>query len=66
MNPATKKQATESGFSHRRCDNPLNIEENKLITLKNAIQQGINSPRVENFGFDEHLAKLKSEKRNNG
>jgi len=26
----------------------------------------LNSPRVENFDFDEHLAKLKSEKRKNG
>lgn len=44
----------------------LENEENKVITLKSAIQQGLNSPRVENFDFDEHLAKLKSEKRKNG
>lgn len=44
----------------------LENEENKVITLKNAIQQGLNSPRVENFNFDEHLAKLKSEKTKNG
>lgn len=41
----------------------LENEESKVIALKNAIQQGMNSPRVENFDFDEHLAKLKSEKK---
>ncbi len=41
----------------------LENEENKAIVLKNAIQEGLNSPRVENFDFDEHLAKLKSGKR---
>ncbi|MDZ7898863.1 MAG: type II toxin-antitoxin system ParD family antitoxin [Arcicella sp.] len=44
----------------------LEDEENKVITLKSAIQQGLNSPRVENFDFDEHLAKLKSERKTNG
>ncbi len=44
----------------------LENEESKVIALKNAIQEGLNSPRVENFDFDEHLAKLKSEKRKNG
>ena len=44
----------------------LENEENKTISLKNAIQEGLNSPRVENFNFDEHLAKLKSGKRKNG
>ena len=44
----------------------LENEESKAIALKNAIQEGLNSPRVENFDFDEHLAKLKSEKRKNG
>jgi antitoxin ParD1/3/4 len=41
----------------------LEDEENKVIALKNAIQKGLNSPRVENFDFDAHLAKLKSSKR---
>ena len=41
----------------------LENEESKVIALKSAIQIGLNSPRVENFDFDEHLAKLKSEKR---
>ena len=44
----------------------LEDEESKVIVLKNAIQEGLNSPRVENFDFDEHLAKLKSERRKNG
>lgn len=44
----------------------LENEENKVIALKSAIQQGLNSPRVEDFDFDKHLADLKSEKRKNG
>ena len=44
----------------------LEDEENKTIVLKNAIQEGLNSPRVENFDFDKNLEKLKSEKRKNG
>lgn len=44
----------------------LEIEESKAIALKNAIQEGLNSPRVENFDFDENLENLKAEKRKNG
>lgn len=44
----------------------LENEESKVIALKSAIQQGLNSPLVEDFDFDEHLAKLKSERRKNG
>jgi len=44
----------------------LENEENKVIALKNAIQVGLDSPRVENFDFDENLKKLKAEKRKNG
>ncbi len=44
----------------------LETEENKVIALKNAIQEGMNSPRIENFDFDGNLKKLKSEKRKNG
>jgi antitoxin ParD1/3/4 len=44
----------------------LEVEESKTIALKNAIQAGLNSPRVENFDFDDHLAKLKSQKKQNG
>lgn len=43
----------------------LENEENKVIALKNAIQEGLNSPRVENFDFDDNLNKLKAEKRIN-
>jgi antitoxin ParD1/3/4 len=44
----------------------LEEEETKVIALRNAIQDGINSPRVENFDFDKHLAKLKSQNRKDG
>ncbi len=44
----------------------LENEENKVIALKNAIQEGLNSPVVENFDFDENLKRLKAEKRKNG
>ena len=41
----------------------LEDEESKVIALKNAIQKGLESPRVENFDFDAHyLTKLKSSK----
>jgi len=41
----------------------LEDEESKTIALKNAIKEGLDSPRVENFDFDEHLVKLNSGKR---
>lgn len=44
----------------------LENEESKMMALKNAIQQGLNSPRVEDFDFEEHLAKLKSQRKKNG
>jgi antitoxin ParD1/3/4 len=44
----------------------LENEENKVIVLKNAIQEGLNSPIVEDFDFDENLNKLKENKRKNG
>ncbi len=43
----------------------LEDEESKVMALKSAIQEGINSPRVENFDFENHLLELKA-KRNNG
>ncbi|MBT3206746.1 MAG: type II toxin-antitoxin system ParD family antitoxin [Bacteroidetes bacterium] len=43
----------------------LENEESKTIALKNAIKEGLNSPRVESFDFDENLKNLKSEKRKN-
>jgi len=44
----------------------LEDEESKAIALRNAIQKGLESPRVENFNFEENLIQLKSEKRKNG
>lgn len=44
----------------------LENKESKVIALKSAIQQGLDSPRVEDFNFDEQLAKIKSERRKIG
>ena len=44
----------------------LENEESKIIALRNAIQEGVNSPLVNGFDFDENLKKLKAEKRKNG
>lgn len=44
----------------------LEDEESKAIVLRNAIQKGLESPRVENFNFDENLKQLKAKKRKNG
>ena len=41
-------------------------EESKIMALKAAIQKGLDSPRVENFDFDENLKRLKAEKKKNG
>ena len=39
----------------------LENEENNAIALKNAIQEGLGSPRGENFDFDENLKYRKTE-----
>lgn len=44
----------------------LEEEENKVIALKKAIHDGLNSPRVENFDFDKHLTNLKAGGTKNG
>ena len=44
----------------------LEEEESKIIVLRNAIQEGINSRVAKNFDPKKHLAKLKSAKRKNG
>ncbi|HPR61474.1 MAG TPA: type II toxin-antitoxin system ParD family antitoxin [Prolixibacteraceae bacterium] len=44
----------------------LENEESKAIALKNAIQVGLNSPRVEDFDFNKNLNDLKTKKRQNG
>ena len=36
----------------------LEDEESRSIALKQAIQKGLESPRVENFNFDENLKRL--------
>ena len=43
----------------------LEDEETKVVALKNAIQKGLESARVENFDFDAHLTRLKSSKEKN-
>ena len=42
----------------------LESEENKVIILKNAIKEGIESGIAENFNLKKHLESLKAEKRN--
>lgn len=44
----------------------LEDEERKIMALKSAIQKGLDSPRVENFDFEENLKKIKEEKIKNG
>ena len=44
----------------------LEEEEAKFITLKNAINKGIESGIAENFEAQKHLEKLKIAKRKNG
>ncbi len=44
----------------------LEDEESKTLALRSAIQKGLDSPRVENFDFEENLNKLKTEKLKNG
>lgn len=44
----------------------LENEEVKAIALRNAIQEGLSSPLVEGFDFEENLQRLKAEKRKNG
>jgi antitoxin ParD1/3/4 len=44
----------------------LEEEESKVIALKKAIQEGLNSPLIEDFDFDSHLKKLKAERKKNG
>ena len=44
----------------------LEEEESKIVALRNAIQEGIDSGIAKNFDPKRHLAKLKSAKRKNG
>lgn len=40
----------------------LENEQKKIIALKQAIHEGVNSPAVENFDFDSFLINIKSER----
>ncbi|MDO9260641.1 MAG: type II toxin-antitoxin system ParD family antitoxin [Flavobacteriaceae bacterium] len=44
----------------------LEEDENRLLVLKNAIQEGINSGRIENFNPKEYLEILRAKKIVNG
>ena len=44
----------------------LEIEENKRMALRKAIQEGLNSPLTEDFDFDVNLERLKAKKSQNG
>lgn len=44
----------------------LEEHDNKVKALREAIQEGLDSPRVEDFDFDEHLAYLKDKSSGNG
>jgi len=44
----------------------LENEERKVVALRNAIEEGLNSSLVEDFDFDENLKNLKAEKTQHG
>jgi antitoxin ParD1/3/4 len=44
----------------------LEEEENKVIALKRAIEEGFESGIAKNFNSEKHLAKLKAAKRKDG
>jgi antitoxin ParD1/3/4 len=44
----------------------LEEEENKMILLKEAIQEGLDSGIAHDFNADTHLEKLKAKKNKNG
>ena len=44
----------------------LEDEENRIIALKNAISQGLESGRAVDFDPKKHLASLKAKRRANG
>lgn len=44
----------------------LEDEESKTIALKVAIQKGLDSPRVDNFDFEDNLKQLKAGEIKNG
>lgn len=44
----------------------LENEESKVIALRNAIQEGVDSGIANNFDPEKHLQKLKARRKNNG
>lgn len=44
----------------------LENEESKVIALRNAIQEGIDSGIAHDFDPEKHLQELKAKKKNNG
>ena len=44
----------------------LEDEESRVVALKEAIQEGLESPIVDDFDFEENLAGLKARTKNNG
>ncbi len=44
----------------------LEDEESKVIALKKAIQEGIDSGIAHNFNPDQHLQELKAKRKSNG
>ena len=44
----------------------LEEEENKMIALRNAIEEGIESDMADDFNPEIHLKELKSKKKSNG
>ena len=44
----------------------LEEEESKILALKNAIKEGLDSGLAKNFDAKKHLEKLKAAKRKNG
>jgi antitoxin ParD1/3/4 len=44
----------------------LDDEEAKIISLKTEIQKGMDSPRVDDFNFEENLKNLKTQRKANG
>ena len=44
----------------------LEEEENKILVLKKAIEEGVKSGTAKNFNAKKHLEKLKTAKKKNG
>ena len=44
----------------------LEEQEQKIVALRAAVEEGINSGFVEDFDFEAHLEEMKVRRRNNG